>query len=637
MNIQKKQTYTFKSETKELLHLMIHSLYSNKEIFLRELISNSSDAIDKLKFKAITSQKLYENNFNLYIRIMVDKNNNTLKIIDNGIGMKYEEVINNLGTIAKSGTKKFLKSLEKIKQTKNNLIGQFGVGFYSSFIVSKKVSVKTRFAGLNKEEGVLWTSDGKGEYEVSKITKEERGTEITLHLNEENKEFLEEWKIQTIVSKYSDHISIPIELNTYNEKEKTFSWEKINQAIALWTKPKSEITENDYKNFYKKLTHDSNDPLTWTHNKVEGTQEYTILLFIPSKSTWDIWNRENKHGIKLYVKRIYIMDEAEQFLPNYLRFVKGIIDSNDLPLNISREILQNNKLIQNLKKSLTKKVLQTINYLSKDITIYQKFWNEFGLILKEGPAEDLENKNTISNLLRFSSMLSNTPNQTISLEEYVSNMKKNQEKIYYITSDNYTSAISSPHLEFFKEKNIDVLILSDKIDEWMMNYLIEYNGKKFQSVSKDDQSIEKLNNNTDTTHTKKTVSNSNMNEFLNKIKKTLGDKIKDVRTTYKLKNTPSIVITDANDMSTQMAKLFSAAGQKIPKIKYILEINPNHPLITKIQNTKNQHELKNWIYLLFEQALLAEKNTLENPNKFISRINNFLINCKTNFITTPKK
>ncbi|AAO27137.1 chaperone protein HtpG [Buchnera aphidicola str. Bp (Baizongia pistaciae)] len=622
-NKNQKKTYNFKSETKELLHLMIHSLYSNREIFFRELISNAADAIDKLKFNAISAPELYENDTNLYIRIFSNKNNNSLTISDNGIGMKYEDIINNLGTIAKSGTKEFIKTLNKNNKIKNDLIGQFGVGFYSSFIVSEKVIVKTRFAGLKENQGVIWTSDGKGTYEVNEINKKERGTEVTLYLTKDHYEFLETWKIQNTVSKYSDHISIPIELNTYDEKEKTYFWKQINQAEAIWTRPKSEITELQYKNFYKKIANDTNDPLTWTHNKVEGNQEYTILLFIPSKSAWDIWNRDNKHGLKLYVKRVYIMDDAEQFLPNYLRFVKGIIDSNDLPLNVSREILQDHKLVYNLKKSLTKKVLQVLHSLSQNVSKYEIFWKQFGLILKEGPAEDSENRTSISNLIRFSSLLNNTQKPTMSLENYVKNMKQNQEKIYFITADNYASAVSSPHLEFFKKKNIDVLILSDKIDEWMMNYLIEYNEKKFQSVSKDDKSIEKL---VHEQNSQNETYQENMNDFLNRAKKTLSDKIKDIRFTHKLTNTPAMVITDSNEMSTQMAKLFSAAGQTVPTIKYILEINPNHLLIKKINNEKNEKKFKNWINFLFEQCLLAEKNTLDNPNKFIARINDLLIN-----------
>ncbi|XBC40668.1 MAG: molecular chaperone HtpG [Buchnera aphidicola (Nurudea yanoniella)] len=624
MNSNQKKIYEFQSETNEILHLMIHSLYSNKEIFLRELISNASDAIDKLKFQSISFPKIYEDNTEMYIKIEIDKKNKTLTISDNGIGMTYEEAIKNLGTIARSGTKEFLKLYNESNNEKNNLIGKFGVGFYSAFIVSKKISVKSRYGGLNNSEGVLWESEGKGQYEVSKINKKTRGTKITLYLKSEEESFLEIWNIKNIVKKYSNHISVPIKINVFDEKEKVNTWEKINQAKALWTLKKSEITEEDYKNFYKQLTNDSNDPITWTHNKIEGIQEYTILLYVPSKSTWDIWNRDNKHGLKLYVKQIYIMDEAEQFLPNYLRFIKGIIDSNNLPLNISREILQENCIVQNLKKSLTKRVLNLLTNLSKDVNSYKLFWDQFGSMLKEGPAEDYENKNSIAELLRFNSMKNNSSKNMISLQDYIKNIKANQNKIYFITADSYSSAINSPHLELFKKKDIDVLLLTEKIDEWMMNYLTEFDGKKFQSVSKHDESIEELNNDIDKQQKNLHLS---MNSLLEKIKKILKNRIKDVRFTYKLTKTPAMVTTDSHDMTTQMAKLFSAAGQTVPEIKYIFEINPNHKLVKKIHEEKNEEKSKKWIQILFDQSLLLEQNTLENPSKFINRINDFLINC----------
>lgn len=624
MNSSKKKIYEFQSETNEILHLMIHSLYSNKEIFLRELISNASDAIDKLKFKSISIPTLYENNTKMCIKISIDNTNKTLIIRDNGIGMTYEEIINNLGTIAKSGTKEFLESYNKTNNKKNNLIGKFGVGFYSAFIVSKKIIVRSRFGGFPESEGVLWESEGKGKYEVSKINKKERGTEITLYLKPKEEFFLKLWNIKNIIQKYSNHISIPIKISSLDKKTKTETWEQINQAQTLWSLKQSEIKDEEYINFYKQLTNDSQDPIIWTHNKIEGIQEYTILLYIPSKSTWEIWNRDNKHGLKLYVKRIYIMDDAEQFLPHYLRFIKGIIDSNDLPLNISREILQENHIVQNLKKALTKRVLNLLQKLSKNSHSYQLFWIQFGSILKEGPAEDYENKDCIAKLLRFHSMKQNSSEKVISLQNYIDNMQEKQKKIYFITSDSYFSAINSPHLEFFKKKNIDVLLLIEKIDEWMMNYLTEFDGKKFQSVSKHDKSIEELND--DNENQKKDLS-LNMNSFIEKIKKTLKNKIKDARCTYKLTHTPAMVITDSNDMTTQMAKLFSAAGQSVPEIKYIFEINPNHKLIKKIQEETNQEKIENWIKILFDQSLLLEKNTLENPSKFINRINNLLINC----------
>ncbi|ACL30277.1 molecular chaperone HtpG [Buchnera aphidicola] len=623
MKTQKKEVYNFQSETKKLLHLMIHSLYSNKEIFLRELISNSSDAIDKLRFESISSPELYENDSDVKIQISINKAQRTLIISDNGIGMTKEDTIENLGTIAKSGTKSFLQSLEQKQNKKNELIGEFGVGFYSSFIVSEKVSVRTRFAGLESNKGILWESSGEGEYNITNIVKKTRGTEITLFLKKEEEEFLETWRIKNIISKYSDHITIPIHIQDYDEKNKTYFWEQINKAKALWTLNKSSITEEEYKDFYKHLTNDQNDPLIWSHNHVEGNQEYISLLYIPEKAAWDIWNRDNKHGLKLYVKRVYIMDNSQAFLPNYLRFIKGLIDSSDLPLNISREILQDNSITEKLRKSLIKKSLSMLEKLAqKNNEKYQIFWNQFGLVLKEGPAEDHENLNKIANLLRFTSMKSNNSEQKMSLKEYISNMNEQQEKIYYITADSYSSANNSPHLELFKKNNIDVLLLSDRIDEWMMNYLSEFEGKKFQSISKEDISLNKL---TKEKKIKNKDVSTEMIEFLKKVKNILGNQVKDVRLTHRLTETPCVLLSDSTEMTTQMAKLFSAAGQSVPELKYIFEINPDHILIKKICTINNENELHQWIKLLLDQALLAEKGNLENPHKFISRMNKLLI------------
>ncbi|WP_367681688.1 molecular chaperone HtpG [Buchnera aphidicola] len=619
--MEKKEKYIFKSEVKQLLHLMIHSLYSNKEIFLRELISNASDAIDKLRFKAISSPELYQNNTNFGINISIDKKDNTLTISDNGIGMNRQEIIENLGTIAKSGTKEFIDLIEK---KDHQLIGQFGVGFYSSFIVSSKVIVRSRSATTHKEIGVQWESSGNGEYTVKEIIKKETGTEIVLFLKSEEKEFLDTWKIRNIVNKYSDHISVPVKIFNYDEKKKIGTWDQINKAQALWTLKKNNITEKEYKEFYKHITHDFNDPLIWSHNHVEGNNEYTSLLYIPEKANWDIWNRENKHGLKLYVKRVYIMDNTEHFLPNYLRFVRGLIDSNNLPLNVSREILQDNRIAHNLRQALTKRILQMLESLAKnDDKKYKIFWNQFGLVLKEGPAEDTVNKITISNLLRFSSIKTNSPEQTLSLNDYVKNMIPEQEKIYYITSDSYLSANSSPHLEFFRKKGIDVLLLSDRIDEWMMNYLTEFQEKKFQSISKIDKSLNKL---IKEDKNKENCSEISSEIFIKKVKEILKDQVKDVHFTHRLIDTPAVVLTDVNEMTTQMAKLFSAAGQKVPQIKYIFEINPNHILVKKIMSIKNDILLYDWIQLLLEQALLIEKGNLDNPNQFINRINKLLIN-----------
>lgn len=623
MNTQKKEVHNFQSEVKQLLHLMIHSLYSNKEIFLRELISNASDAIDKLRFESISSPELYENDNDVKIQISINQAQRTLTISDNGIGMTKKDTIENLGTIAKSGTKSFLETLEKQKNKKNELIGEFGVGFYSSFIVSEKVLVRTRFAGSQSHEGTLWESSGEGEYNITNIIKKTRGTEITLFLKKEEEEFLETWRIKSIISKYSDHITVPIHIQNYDEKNKTYFWEQINKAKALWTLNKSSITDNDYKDFYKHLTNDQKDPLIWSHNRVEGKQEYTSLLYIPKKAAWDIWNRDNKHGLKLYVKRVYIMDNSQAFLPNYLRFIRGLIDSSDLPLNISREILQDNSVTEKLRKALIKRSLNMLEKLAQSNSEkYQTFWNQFGLVLKEGPAEDNENLEKIANLLRFSSIKINSSEQKMSLKEYISNMNEKQEKIYYITADSYLSAKNSPHLELFKKNNIDVLLLSDRIDEWMMNYLSEFEGKKFQSISKEDLSLNNI------TQEKKIKNNEiaiEMIEFLKKSKKILGDKVKDVRFTHRLTETPCVLLSDSTEMTTQMAKLFSAAGQSVPELKYIFEINPEHILIKKICAIDNENEFNEWIKLLLDQALLSEKGNLENPHKFIARMNKLLV------------
>lgn len=623
--INKKENYKFQSESKQLLNLMINSLYSNKEIFFRELISNAADAIEKLHFLSISNSKLYENDSKTKIQITVSKTNKSITISDNGIGMTKQEVIENLGTIAKSGTKNFLKSINKIAEKENNqLIGKFGVGFYSSFIVSKKVIIRTRKANISTKNGVIWESEGKGEFTVNDCIKKNRGTSVTLYLKENETSFLESQKIKNIINKYTDHISIPIEIQKYDKKNKIYSWKKINTATSLWTLKKSEISDEDYKNFYKEITNDIHEPISWIHNRVEGKLEYINLLYIPSKAPWDIWNKENKSGLKLYVKKIFIMEEIKQFLPNYLRFVKGIIDTNDLPLNVSREILQENKIIKILKKSITKKILKNLQNLEKtNPEKYITFWNEFGSVFKEGPAEDTENKEIISNLLKFSSISTKNNNKKISLQNYLNNMIEQQEKIFYITADSYDSAYDNPHLELFKKKGIDVLILTDRIDEWMMNYLTEFQGKKFQSVSISDSSINKL-----TEENKKDNININDNDslkFIKKIKEILGTKVKDVRLTYRLTETPSIVLTESNEMSTQMQKLFLAAGQNVNPIKYILEINPNHKLIKKIKSIKDDKLFKNWVELLLEQALLAERGNLENPNNFIKLMNNLYL------------
>lgn len=623
MTMKGQETRGFQSEVKQLLHLMIHSLYSNKEIFLRELISNASDAADKLRFRALSSPDLYQGDGDLRVRVSVDKENRTLTLSDNGIGMTRDEVIENLGTIAKSGTKSFLESLGSDQAKDSQLIGQFGVGFYSAFIVADKVSVRTRAAGASADEGVFWESQGEGEYTIADIVKEDRGTEITLHLREGEDEFLDAWRVRSIISKYSDHIALPVEIEEHNEEEKTSSWEKINKAQALWTRNKAEISDDEYKEFYKHVSHDFADPLTWSHNRVEGKQEYTSLLYIPSQAPWDMWNRDHKHGLKLYVQRVFIMDDAEQFMPNYLRFVRGLIDSSDLPLNVSREILQDSRITQNLRNALSKRALQMLEKVAKDDEEqYQKFWQQFGLVLKEGPAEDSANKETIAKLLRFASTSSEGSAQTVSLEDYVSRMVEGQEKIYYITADSYAAAKSSPHLELFRKKGIEVLLLSDRIDEWMMSYLTEFDGKPFQSVSKADDALSKL---ADEESEEQKEAEKALEPFVDRVKTLLGERVKDVRLTHRLTDTPAIVTTDANDMSTQMAKLFAAAGQAVPEVKYLFELNPEHALVKRAADTQDEARFGEWIELLLDQAMFAERGTLEDPNQFIRRMNQLLL------------
>ena len=622
MSKQGTETRGFQSEVKQILHLMIHSLYSNKEIFLRELISNASDAADKLRFKALENANLYAGDAELGVRISTNKEAGTLTIADNGIGMTRDEVIENLGTIAKSGTKAFLESIGSDQAKDSQLIGQFGVGFYSAFIVADKVTVKTRAATANADEAVMWESAGEGEYTISDAEKETRGTEITLHLKEDEKEFLDDWRLRSIISKYSDHISLPVEVQTTDEESKEVKWEKVNKAQALWTRSKSEVTDEEYKEFYKHISHDFADPLSWSHNRVEGKQEYTSLLYIPSKAPWDMWNRDNKHGLKLYVQRVFIMDDAEQFMPNYLRFVKGLIDSNDLPLNVSREILQDNKVTQNLRNACTKRVLQMLDKLAKDDKEqYQQFWSEFGLVLKEGTGEDFSNRESIAKLLRFTTTNSDSEVQSVSLDDYISRMQEGQEKIYFITADSYGAAKNSPHLELFRKKGIEVLLLSDRIDEWMMSNLTEFAGKQFQSISKSDESIEKL---ADQNSDEQKQVEKELEPFIERVKKVLGDKVKEVKLTHRLTDTPAIVTTAADEMSTQMAKLFAAAGQKAPEIKYTFEINPDHQLVKRVADTQDDVAFSDWVELLLDQALLAEKGSLSDPSKFIQTMNKLL-------------
>lgn len=623
---QNQETRGFQSEVKQLLQLMIHSLYSNKEIFLRELISNASDAADKLRFKALSNPALYEGDGDLRVRVSFDADKGTITISDNGIGMTREQVIDHLGTIAKSGTKEFLTALGQDQAKNSQLIGQFGVGFYSAFIVADKVTVKTRAAGEDADKAVLWESAGEGEYSVADIEKKSRGTDVILHLREDEKEFLNEWRLREIIGKYSDHIGLPVEMLTkeYDDegKECGEKWEKINKSDALWTRSKNDVSDEEYKEFYKHLSHDFADPVTWAHNKVEGNQAYTSLLYVPAKAPWDLFNREHKHGLKLYVQRVFIMDDAEQFMPNYLRFMRGLIDSNDLPLNVSREILQDNKITAALRKALTKRSLQMLEKLAKDdAEKYLQFWKEFGLVLKEGPAEDFANKETVAKLLRFASTHNDSSEQTVSLEDYISRMKEGQKAIYYITADSYVAAKNSPHLELFNKKGIEVLLLSDRIDEWMLSYLTEFDGKQLQSITKADLDLGDLADKESETQKQQDEA---FGSFIERVKNLLGERVKTVRLTHNLTDTPAVVSTDNDQMTTQMAKLFAAAGQPVPEVKYTFELNPEHHLVKKVADIADETEFADWAELLLEQAMLAERGSLENPAVFIKRINKLL-------------
>ncbi|EPW5500877.1 TPA: molecular chaperone HtpG [Vibrio vulnificus] len=623
-----KETRGFQSEVKQLLHLMIHSLYSNKEIFLRELISNASDAADKLRFQALSNPALYENDAELGVKLSFNEEHNTLTISDNGIGMSREEVISHLGTIAKSGTAEFFSKLSQEQSKDSQLIGQFGVGFYSAFIVADAVTVRTRAAGLNADQAVLWHSAGEGEYTVENITKESRGTDIILHMREDGKEFLNEWRLRDVIGKYSDHIGIPVSIQTRVRDEEgketeEVKWEQINKAQALWTRNKSDISDEEYQEFYKHVSHDFADPLLWSHNRVEGKNDYTSLLYIPSKAPWDMMNRDHKSGLKLYVQRVFIMDDAEQFMPSYLRFVRGLIDSNDLPLNVSREILQDNKVTQSLRGACTKRVLTMLERLAKnDTEKYQTFWKEFGLVMKEGPAEDYANREKVAALLRFASTEVDSAEQTVSLESYVERMKEGQDKIYYLTADSYAAAKNSPHLEQFKAKGLEVILMFDRIDEWLMNYLTEFDGKQFQSITKAGLDLSQFEDEQEKEKQKETE--QEFQSVVERTKSYLGDRVKEVRTTFKLANTPAVVVTDDFEMGTQMAKLLAAAGQAVPEVKYIFEINPNHTLVKQMADETDEEAFGRWVEVLLGQAMLAERGSMEDPSQFLTAINSLL-------------
>lgn len=617
----KQQTMGFQTEVKQMLHLVVHSLYSNKEIFLRELISNASDALDKLRFLALSDGKLFENDSDLKITIDVNEKLKTITIADNGIGMSWDEAVDNLGTIAKSGTKEFMSQLSGENAKDSQLIGQFGVGFYSAFIVADKVTVKSRRAGLKPEEGIVWESNGEGEFTIAHAKKASRGTEVTLHLKADDDEFLSHWRIQSIIRKYSDHICWPIVMKKQTEEGKeSDELETVNKATALWTLPKSEISDEDYKLLYKHISHDFQDPLMWSHNHVEGKNDYISLLYIPSHAPFDLWQQESKHGLKLYVKRVFIMDDVTQFLPRYLRFVKGIVDASDLPLNVSREILQDNKQVDSIRSACTKRVLAMLEKMSNDKETYQKFWNEFGLVLKEGVIEDFANKEAIAKLLRFATTKSDSEKQEVTLDEYVSRMQEGQDKIYYITASSYNAAKHSPHLEIFNKKGIEVLLLGDRIDEWFVGYMTEYQGKKLQSISKgkielgDDESTEQIKEQEKT-----------LEPVLKHIKTVLGERVKDVVLTHRLTDSPACIVADEQDMNLEMQRILQAAGQQVPVTKPVFEINPEHALIKRLEGIQDDSLFELWVTMLFEQAVLAEGGQLDNPADFISRVNKLLV------------
>ncbi|MBU6218274.1 MAG: molecular chaperone HtpG [Betaproteobacteria bacterium] len=631
-----KETLSFQTEVKQLLHLMIHSLYSNRDIFLRELISNASDACDKLRVQALQKPELFEGDGELRIRLSVDKDARTITISDNGIGLSREEAIDHLGTIAKSGTKEFFKNLTGDDSKDSNLIGQFGVGFYSAFIVADHVTVVSRRAGLAATEGVRWESDGSGEFSVQPVERAERGTDVILHLRPKEGEgdeakshddLLEHWTIKEILKRYSDHIGIPIEMKKrdWDDKKNEYvvsdEWETVNQASALWTRAKSEITDDQYKKFFEGLSFGSGEPMAWTHNRVEGRTEYTQLLYLPSKAPFDLWDRQQRHGLKLYVKRVFIMDDAEQLLPSYLRFVRGVVDSADLPLNVSREILQESRDIKAIREGCTKRILSLLEDIAANKPEdYATFWKEFGQCLKEGFGEDFANRDKLSGLMRFYSSTQEGDAPSVSLANYVSRMKDGQEKIYVVTADSLAAAKASPHLEVFKKKGIEVLLLADRIDEWMLNFLTEFDGKSIQSVSKGALDLGKLADD-DTKPAKETE--KQYKPIVEKAQKVLGEKVKEVRITRRLTDSACCLVSDEHDMSGHLERLLKQAGQKAPDRKPILELNPEHPLVKAL--SEDSASFDDLVWVLFDQALLAEGGQPEDPAAFVKRLNGFLL------------
>ena len=627
---QNKETMGFQTEAKQLLHLMIHSLYSNKEIFLRELISNASDAIDKVRFQSLSNPDLVGEDANYNIRVDLDKDASTVTITDNGIGMSRDDAIAHLGTIAKSGTSQFFDSLTGDQQKDAQLIGQFGVGFYSSFIVADNVVVESRSAAQAPEDGVRWSSAGEGDFEVETITREDRGTSIILHIKPEEEEFLDSWRVRSVIKKYADHISVPVIMKgeamppAEGEEAQEPEDETVNTAKALWTRSRSDVSDDEYHEFYKHVSHDYQEPLVWSHNKVEGKLDYTSLVYIPSKAPFDMWQREAPRGLKLYVQRVFIMDEAEQFLPLYLRFVKGIVDSNDLSLNVSREILQKDPAIDSMRSALTKRVLDSLEKLAKnDSEKYQSFWSEFGQVMKEGPAEDQNNKEKVANLLRFATTQGDSEVQDQSLQDYIARMKEGQDKIYYVAADNYSTAKNSPHLEVFKQKDIEVLLLSDRIDEWLMSHLMEHEGKQLQDVTKGSLDLGDLEGEEEKQEQEKIE--EDFKELVERIKGVVGEQVEEVRITHRLTDSPACLVVNDDEMGMQMRRILESAGQEVPATKRIFELNPKHPLVEKLKAEQDSERFSDLTLVLFDQSMLAEGGQLDEPSSYVQRLNNLLL------------
>ncbi len=636
-----KETMEFQAEVSQVLNLVIRSLYSNKEIFLRELISNASDAAEKLRFEALTDDALYEEEPDLKIQVQVDKERGTITVTDNGIGMSRQEVQETIGSIASSGTKKFLQSLSGDQAQDNQLIGQFGVGFYASFIVADKVTLTTRRAGLSSEHGVRWESTGEGNYTVETVDRAGRGTDVTLHLRDDEKEFLESYRLRSVISKFSDHVAIPVEMlkeehgtvdeekegaeeNKGDKEEKKPEWEQVNRGTALWMRNKSEIKDEEYNEFYKHTGHDFEDPLAYVHNRVEGTNEYSSLLFIPGRAPFDLWDRNPKHGVKLYVRRVFIMDEADKLMPHYLRFVKGVVDSDDLPLNVSREILQHDKKIDSIRTANVKRILGVLEKMAKDDSEkYKKFWNEFGNVLKEGPVEDFENKERISGLLRFATTKSEGEEQNVSLDEYIERMQDKQEKIYYITADSYAAAKHSPHLEVFKQKDVEVLLLTDRVDEWLITNISDYKGKHIQSVAKGQLDLGELEDKESKQEQEKIAEEHK--GLVERITKVLGEAVKEVRISNRLTDSPACLVVGDYDMSANLQRVLKQMGQEAPPSVPILEVNATHPVVEKMDQEQDEDRFADMSKILLDQAMLAEGGQLSDPAAFVHRLNKLML------------